>query len=108
MGLYTTIVAEDGLRFQIKTGKLDSCAVFEIGDLLPWFFEDDLYRIEVHDGVYEGIAGDGGDEGFVYRWVIIKDHKVHSTHSASLDASGHPLESEAEELGARFGVAPDP
>ena len=76
MGMYTTIIDDEGREFQIKTG-MDDMERFKVGDEVPWKVDknhagcghllDGIYLAEPHG--HKVVMG-------LYYWVVIKDHKI--------------------------------
>lgn len=67
MGMYTSVVLEDGKELQIKCG-FDDCEVYRVGDYVNWRIWPDLPGTgKLLDGIYYADTGDV---------VVIKDHRI--------------------------------
>jgi hypothetical protein len=76
MGMFTTIIPDEGPTIQIKCG-YDDCDTYRMGQVVDYC--PDLKRPgrgKLPDDAYLGIVAEDGD--WLDRWVIIKDHKVHA------------------------------
>lgn len=94
MGVYTSIIDEDGIEIQIKTGN-DWCDTYKIGDVVKWKIFPDYYMQSVLlDGVYWGCGWPESEP----RWVVIKNHRVLGTYSCE--------EFEHDELAEKYAIEP--
>lgn len=95
MGMFTTMIAEDGTEWQIKCGH-DRCEYYKIGESVGQEIDPDRagegYLL---DGVYDGCdsVGDPNDGGFrlIYRWIIIKDGIFVCTEPCELGDDGRHI-----------------
>jgi len=95
MGMFTSIVDQNGKEYQIKCG-YDDCDWYKIGDRVDWkIWPDRPGEGKLLDGIYDG-SGDT-DNG----WVIIKDHKVFKICS-KISVGGIPVSS--DDLGNAYDI----
>ena len=78
MGMYTAIIhPKDGRELQIKTGDMDICDTYKVGDKVSFYVNKNIYEYGgIFDGVYDSYSDKGEDD-----WVIIKNKKVIAVRS---------------------------
>ena len=95
MGMFTTIIAPDGARFQIKTG-FDDLEEYRVGEVVDWrIFPDYPGQGHLLDGVYDGCRVGPGEDC----WVVIKDHRILEIVSFAVAY---------EDLQAKYDIKPPP
>ena len=89
MGMFTTVVLENGTEVQFKTGN-DACDIYKIGDKVNWSVDKNYVGSTcLTDGVYDGLDYDdelGIDDDY---WVIIKDHVIADVIKIEKDEEGN-------------------
>jgi len=68
MGMFTTVITEEGAKVQFNTGRGDCCESFKEGEKLPVRVFEGAGRGYLLDGIYSGTGQDR--EEF---WVVIRD-----------------------------------
>lgn len=105
MGMYTTILGENGFQCQFKTG-WDELEYYRVGDEVPWrIIPTAPGEGHILDGIYEGTgwfpnSGEGDDY-----WVVIQNHTVAACIKRDPEL---PYDEEWARVNARYPTVPVP
>lgn len=96
MGMYTSVILDDGTDVQFKTG-WDDCDRFKVGDPVPWrVIPDNPPEGFLLDGVYDAVSGryspEARKEIYSGWWVVIKDHRIHEVVPRTADEVSYAQE----------------
>ena len=78
MGLFSTYIAEDGARYQFKTGA-DNMEEYRLGDAVPYKMNPAMaLDVEWEDQICEGTEEVPWKSDILPRtiWLVIKDHRI--------------------------------